>query len=139
MKCVYCNTEKDLTVSDIIPYALTGAKVQKRFVCRTHNSFTNDHYEKQVNANFAVYRNLLGLTERDGDPVRFFADLNIGGHTVKAVVSDKADHSALRGSRQCKCSPRRPRCTRRWVACWNHKGRISLRRFPRPWRCQFCE
>lgn len=89
MKCVYCNTEKDLTVSDIIPYALTGAKVQKRFVCRTHNGFTNDHYEKQVNANFAVYRNLLGLAERDGDPVRFFADLNIGGHTVKAVISDR--------------------------------------------------
>lgn len=28
MKCIYCNNESDLTVSDIIPYALTEAKLK---------------------------------------------------------------------------------------------------------------
>lgn len=41
MKCIYCNAETDLSVSDIIPAALTGAKLKKRFVCRTHNSFAD--------------------------------------------------------------------------------------------------
>lgn len=40
MKCIYCNDDKHLTVSDIIPAALTGAKLRKKFVCHTHNSFT---------------------------------------------------------------------------------------------------
>lgn len=31
MKCIYCNNESDLSVSDIIPAALTGAKLRKRF------------------------------------------------------------------------------------------------------------
>ena len=48
MKCIYCNNDSDLTVSDIIPYALTGAKLKKRFVCKEHNGFTNDNYEKQL-------------------------------------------------------------------------------------------
>ena len=48
MKCIYCNSEENMSESDIIPYSLTGAKVKKRFVCRTHNLFTNDNYEKIV-------------------------------------------------------------------------------------------
>lgn len=91
MKCIYCNSEAELTVSDIIPWALTGAKVQKKFVCRTHNAFTNDNYEKKLISELDIFRNLLGLQERDGDPVRFSADLEIGKYTVKNInVSDKA-------------------------------------------------
>lgn len=47
MKCIYCNAEDELTSSDIITYAITGAKVTKSFVCKAHNSFTNDMYEKK--------------------------------------------------------------------------------------------
>lgn len=32
MKCIYCNTEMELTSSDIITYAITGAKLTKSFV-----------------------------------------------------------------------------------------------------------
>lgn len=32
MKCIYCNAEDELTSSDIITYAITGAKVTKSFV-----------------------------------------------------------------------------------------------------------
>ena len=38
MKCIYCNSEENMSESDIIPYSLTGAKVKKRFVCRSHNN-----------------------------------------------------------------------------------------------------
>lgn len=39
MKCIYCNSEVELTSSDIITYAITGAKLTKSFVCKTHNAF----------------------------------------------------------------------------------------------------
>ncbi len=91
MKCIYCNNTTDLTDSDIIPFALTGAKVHKKFVCHTHNGFTNDHYERTSIKHFDIFRNLLGLTERDGKTVRFQADLVIDGYTSKNVlISDKA-------------------------------------------------
>ena len=87
MKCIYCNNENDLTVSDIIPAALTGAKLRKRFVCRSHNSFTNDHYENAMIRRLDIFRNRIGLTERDGDPVRFSADLKIGEYTSEKNIS----------------------------------------------------
>ena len=48
MKCIYCNSEVELTSSDIITYAITGAKLTKTFVCKIHNAFTNDNYEKNL-------------------------------------------------------------------------------------------
>lgn len=91
MKCIYCNSESNLTVSDIIPYALTGAKLKKRFVCKEHNGFTNDNYENQMIRQLDVFRNRLGLTERDGDPVRYKAELSIGEYTFPSVsISDHA-------------------------------------------------
>ena len=91
VKCIYCNAAADLTVSDIIPFALTGAKLRKGFVCHKHNAFTNDHYEKVMISQLAIFRNLIGLTERDGDPVRFVADLTIDKYTFeKTSISDKA-------------------------------------------------
>lgn len=48
MKCIYCNSEIELTSSDIITYAITGAKLTKSFVCKKHNAFTNDKYEKNL-------------------------------------------------------------------------------------------
>lgn len=91
MKCIYCNNESDLSVSDIIPAALTGAKLRKRFVCRYHNGFTNDHYEKKMIAKLDIYRNQIGLTERDGGPVRYKARVEVDGYVVEEkTVSDIA-------------------------------------------------
>lgn len=90
MKCIYCNNGTELTDSDIIPFALTGAKVHRKFVCHTHNAFTNDNFERITIRRFDMHRNLLGLTERDGKPVRFCADLEIDGYKSKNVwISDK--------------------------------------------------
>lgn len=98
MKCIYCHAESDLTESDIISCALTGAKLKKRFVCRTHNAFTNDNYEKKMHKQLDIYRNLLGLTERDGKPVRFTADLDIGEHTFKNTQI--TDRTSVLGSKR---------------------------------------
>lgn len=95
MKCIYCNGETNLTVSDIIPAALTGAKLRKKFVCCMHNSFTNDHYEKAMIQRLSVFRNRIGLTERDGDPVRFSAELTIGDYTSEREISISNNKSIM--------------------------------------------
>lgn len=95
MKCIYCNRDSDLTVSDIIPAALTGAKLRKKFVCRAHNSFTNDHYKKAMIQRLDMFRNRIGLTERDGDSVRFYANLNIGEYTSEKNISISDNKSIM--------------------------------------------
>lgn len=91
MRCIYCNNESDLSVSDIIPAALTGAKLRKRFVCRYHNGFTNDNYEKKMISKLDIHRNRIGLTERDGGPVRYKARVEVDGYVVEEkTVSDVA-------------------------------------------------
>ena len=86
MKCIDCNSEVELTSSDIITYAVTGAKLTKSFVCKTHNAFTNDNYEKRFVADLDFFRNQLGLTTRDGKAIQYKADLSVDGtkiHNVK--------------------------------------------------------
>ncbi len=99
MRCIYCNNDEDLTVSDIIPAALTGAKLRKSFVCHTHNSFTNDHYESAMIRQLDVFRNRIGLTERDGDPVRFSADLSIGEYISQKSISISDNQSIMDANR----------------------------------------
>ena len=38
-RCIYCNSD-DLSLSDVISCALTGAKITRKFVCKEHNKFT---------------------------------------------------------------------------------------------------
>ena len=90
MKCIYCNSETDLTSSDIITYAITGAKLTKTFVCKTHNAFTNDNYEKKFVSDLDFFRNHLGLTTRDGKLIQYKADVIVDGSTIHNVkVSNK--------------------------------------------------
>ena len=85
MKCINCNSEVELTSSDIITYAITGAKLTKSFVCRTHNAFTNDSYEKKFVSNLDFLRNQLGLTTRDGKTIQYKADISIDGTEIRNV------------------------------------------------------
>lgn len=85
MKCIYCNSESELTSSDIITYAITGAKLTKSFVCKTHNAFTNDNYEKKFVADVDFFRNHLGLITRDGKPIQYKADISIEGKEIHNV------------------------------------------------------
>lgn len=86
MKCIYCNSEIELTSSDIITYAITGAKLTKSFVCRTHNAFTNDNYEKKFVADLDFFRNHLGLTTRDGKPIQYKTDILVDGTELHNVT-----------------------------------------------------
>lgn len=98
MKCIYCNLETELTSSDIITYAITGAKLTKSFVCKTHNAFTNDNYEKKFVADLDFFRNHLGLRTRDGKLIQYKADISVGGtkmHNVK--VSNRESLYAPKG------------------------------------------
>ena len=88
-KCIYCDSI-DLTISDIIPYALTGAKIAKKFVCKKHNKETNEKFESNVIEKWAVFRNYLGLKTREGNTIRYRGDLIIDDIKIKdAKLSDK--------------------------------------------------
>ena len=88
-KCIYCNSE-DLSVSDIISCALTGAKVTRKFVCKYHNKFTNQ-YENIAIKKLNFFRNKIGLTERDGSVIKYTTDLIINGVNInKTSLSDRA-------------------------------------------------
>lgn len=39
-KCIYCGKETDLSESDIIPDALTNARIINRCVCRIEHNIT---------------------------------------------------------------------------------------------------
>lgn len=82
MKCIYCNCETELTSSDIIPYAITGAKLAKSFVCKEHNAFTNNHFESKFIENLSFVRNRLGLMTRNKGAVRYTGDLTVDGETL---------------------------------------------------------
>lgn len=86
MKCIYCNSEIELTSSDIITYAITGAKLTKSFVCKKHNAFTNDKYEKKFVAELDFFRNQLGLTTRDGKSIKYKADISVDGTEIHNVM-----------------------------------------------------
>ena len=84
-RCIYCNSD-DLSVSDIISYALTGAKLTKKFVCHKHNKFTNDNYEKKAIANLNFIRSSLGFTERKGAEIKYKATMEIDGISIPDVL-----------------------------------------------------
>lgn len=91
MRCIYCNSEIELTLSDIITYAITGTKLTKSFVCKTHNAFTNDNYEKKFVSELDFFRHYLGLTTREGDLIKYKADISVDGieiHNVKISNRD---------------------------------------------------
>lgn len=89
-KCIYCNST-DLTISDIISCALTGKKLTRRFVCREHNAFTNNNFEKKAIKNLAFFRNALGLTDRSGNIVKYEADIIIDGIVLPNVkITDRS-------------------------------------------------
>lgn len=49
MSCIYCGTKKDLADSDIIPDALTNAKIINPHVCRVaHNNKFSDMFENEI-------------------------------------------------------------------------------------------
>ncbi len=85
--CIYCDSN-DLTDSDIIPYAITEAKLIKRFVCSKHNSHTNNEFEKNVIKALDVFRKTMGLKTRDGNEIKIKTKMVLGEDKFDISYSD---------------------------------------------------
>lgn len=65
--CIYCGTTDNLSDSDIIPDALTNAKIINPNVCRiAHNSKFSDYFESKVIEKLATITNLLDVKSSKG-------------------------------------------------------------------------
>ena len=65
--CIYCGTTKELSASDIIPDALTNAKIINPNVCRVaHNNKFSDMFEDYVIKHLAVITNELDIKSSKG-------------------------------------------------------------------------
>lgn len=65
--CIYCGTTEDLSVSDIIPDALTNAKIRNPNVCRiAHNNKFSDMFEDEIIKEMALITNELDIKSRKG-------------------------------------------------------------------------
>lgn len=85
-ECIYCGSSKDITVSDIIPYALTNAKCTCSYVCKTHNSITNDAFESKMVERYAFLRNRLGFNTRyGGQNIKVLADYYINDNFIGKI------------------------------------------------------
>lgn len=65
--CIYCGTTEDLSVSDIIPDALTNAKILNPNVCRiAHNNKFSDMFEDEIIKSMALITNELDIKSSKG-------------------------------------------------------------------------
>lgn len=65
--CIYCGECDDLSVSDIIPDALTNGKICNRNVCRIkHNNNFSDAFEYEVISGLAAITNVLNVKSSKG-------------------------------------------------------------------------
>ena len=56
-KCIYCGKVDDLSESDIIPDALTNARIFNKNVCRIeHNNLFSDMFESKVIEAYVFFR-----------------------------------------------------------------------------------
>lgn len=65
--CIYCGTEIELSESDIIPDALTNARITNKNVCKTeHNNKFSDMFESKVISALALITNELDVKSKKG-------------------------------------------------------------------------
>ena len=66
-KCIYCGKVKDLSESDIIPDALTNARILNKNVCRIeHNNKFSDMFESKVINALSFITNKLDIKSSKG-------------------------------------------------------------------------
>lgn len=95
MKCIYCNSQDNLTSSDIITAAITKTKLTKPFVCKMHNSFTNEKYEQKFVEHLEFFRNYFGFTTRDGKIIKYTSDIIAGEEKIHNVKMSSKEHLFL--------------------------------------------
>ncbi|HDR8042165.1 TPA: hypothetical protein QCZ17_004486 [Bacillus cereus] len=60
-RCIYCNSEKDLTKSHIIPDVLSNGSMKNNNVCEEHNSKFSDSFETYVIEKLSFIANNLDI------------------------------------------------------------------------------
>lgn len=79
--CIYCGAEEDLSESDIIPDALTNARITNKNVCRyEHNNKFSDLFESKVIGALAFISNKLDVKSgKSKNFASYKATVDIGG------------------------------------------------------------
>jgi len=90
-KCIYCGTEDNLSESDIIPDALTNARILNRNVCKTeHNNKFSDLFEYKVINELAFLTNSLDIkSSKSSSYPKYEATYNIAGLDYPAKLSSE--------------------------------------------------
>lgn len=80
-KCIYCGTAEDLSDSDIIPDALTAARIINKCVCHVeHNSGMTEKFEAEVAKKLAFLLNHLNIKSKKSNHLPSYeADYVIAG------------------------------------------------------------
>lgn len=90
--CIYCGREDDLSESDIVPDALTNAKIINPNVCHVeHNSKMSDRFESEVIEQLAFLTNYLNIkSSKSSHYAKYTARYVIGDveYTAKNIVND---------------------------------------------------
>lgn len=91
--CIYCGESKDLSKSDIIPDALTNAKIVNPNVCRVeHNNNFSDLFESEVIEKLAFITNELDIkSSKSKSYPRYEAEINIEGINYSTKISSEKE------------------------------------------------
>ena len=91
--CIYCGESNDLSVSDIIPDALTNGKICNRHVCRIkHNNRFSDAFEFEVIDGLSAIRNALNVKSSKGKSyAKYATEVIIDGTTYNTKISSDTE------------------------------------------------
>ena len=92
-KCIYCGVSQDLSESDIIPDALTNARITNQCVCRTnHNNKFSDMFESKVIKDLAFITNNLDIKSKKGKKfASYSAEFEINGVDYEMAINSPRD------------------------------------------------
>ncbi|MDA3731589.1 hypothetical protein PBV87_08890 [Niameybacter massiliensis] len=90
-RCIYCGTEYNLSESDIIPDALTNARILNRNVCKTeHNNKFSDLFEYKIISELAFLTNSLDIkSSKSSSYPKYEATYNIAGLEYPVKLSSE--------------------------------------------------
>lgn len=92
-RCIYCDTDNDLSESDIIPDALTNARITNKNVCRIeHNNKFSDMFESKVIESLSFITNELDINSSKGkNYAQYEAMVKIEGIDYDTYISSELD------------------------------------------------
>ena len=97
--CIYCGTTEDLSDSDIIPDALTNAKIINSNVCRVaHNNKFSDMFEDYVIKQLAIITNELDIKSSKGKNYASY-DASILVNNIEYVARLSSDTELFRNNK----------------------------------------